>query len=57
MCLRSQCIDDNNGGVGRVRQDHGISNNDRGVGRGRGIHNASMGLETSTDAAGYIQRA
>ena len=36
--------------VGRVREAHRISNDDRGVSRGRVIDNASKGLETSTQA-------
>ena len=56
MCLRDQGIDDNNGGIGRVRRARGISNNNRGVSRGRGIHDASEVLETMPGAAGARQR-
>ena len=55
MCLRYQGIDDNNGGVVRVRQARGISDDDRGVGRGRGIHNTSEVSEKTTEAAGDRQ--
>ena len=57
MCLRDQGIDNNRGGVGRVRLAHGLSNDNRGVDRGRGIDDASKGLETTTEAAGARQRA
>ena len=46
--LQAQGIDDNDGGVSRVRWAHGLRDNDRGVGRGRGIYKASKGLETTT---------
>ena len=45
-----QGVDNDNGGVGRVRRSQGISNDDRGVSRGRGIENASEGLETTIEA-------
>ena len=51
MCLRSQGIDDDDGVVERVRQAHGLINNNGGVGRGRGIDNASDGLETTAEAS------
>ena len=51
MRLRAQDIDDNDGGVGRVRQAHGISKNDGGVSRGRGIYNASEVSEKMMEAA------
>ena len=56
MCLRDQCIDDDDGGVGRVRRSRGLSNDDRGIRIGRGIRDASKGLETTTEAAGASQR-
>ena len=40
MNLRVQGIDDDNGGVGILRQACGISDDDGGVGRGRGIHDS-----------------
>ena len=52
MCLRAEGIDNNEGGVGRVRRYKGLSDSDGGVGRGRGIRDASKGLETTTEAAG-----
>ena len=57
VCLRDQGIDNDYGRVGRVRQARGISNNDEGIGRGRGIYNASDGLETTAEAAGARQQA
>ena len=57
MCLRAQGIDDKDGCVIRLRRAHGISNDSGGVGRGRGIHDASEGSETTTEAAGARQRA
>ena len=57
MCLRDQGIDDNNGGVGRVRWDRGLSDNDGGFVRGRVIRNASEVSETTREAAGSRQRA
>ena len=50
MCLRAQVIDDNDGSVGRVRRAHGRIDYEGGVGRGRGIRNASEGLETTAEA-------
>ena len=50
MCLRAQVIDNEGGGVGRVREARGLSDNDGGVGRGQGIENASKGSETMTEA-------
>ena len=49
MCLWVQGIDDNGGSIGRVRQAHGIRDDDRGVGRERGVYDASEGLDTTTD--------
>ena len=57
VCLQAQGIDDNDGGVGRVRQSGGLSEDDGGVGRGRGIYDESKGLETTTEAARARQRA
>ena len=51
MCLRAQVIDDNKGVVARVRQAHGLSNDDGGAVRGRGIDDASEGLETTAEAS------
>ena len=39
-----------------MRRAIGISDEDGGVGRGRGIRDASDGLETMTTAAGARQR-
>ena len=50
MCLRDQGIDDNDGGIGRVRRVCRLSDNNRGVGRGRGIYDASEGSETTMEA-------
>ena len=52
MCLRAEGIDNNNGGVIRVRRSKGLNGNDGGVGRGQGIRDASEGSETTTEAAG-----
>ena len=57
VCLQAESIDDNGGGVGRVRRAKGIINNDGVVDRGRGIRDASEGSETTTEAAGSRQRA
>ena len=57
VCLRVEGIDDNNGGVSRVRRSKGLSDNDGGVGRGQGIRNASNGLETMREVAGSRQQA
>ena len=56
MCLRTQGIDENDGGVGEGRQARGLSNNDEGVGRRRGIDDTSEGLETMTEATGDQRR-
>ena len=56
MCLLSEGIDDNDSGVGILRQAKGLSNNDRCVGRGRRIRNASEILKTKTEAAGARRR-
>ena len=52
VCLRSQGIEEDNGGVGGGRWSRGLSDNDGGVGRGRGINDASEVLETMTEAEG-----
>ena len=57
MCLRSEGIDNDVGGVGRVRHDKGLSNNNGGVGRGRVISDTSEVLETKTEAAGDRRQA
>ena len=54
MCLQAKGMEDGDGSIGRVRRDRGISNDDGGIGRGRVICDASMGSETTTEAAGYI---
>ena len=56
MYLRDQGIDDDDEGVGRVRQAKGLSDNDEGVGRGRGIRDVYEGLETTVEAAGARRR-
>ena len=56
MRLQYQGIDGGGGGVGRLIQARGISDNDEGVGRGRGIYYASEGLETTPEAAGDKRR-
>ena len=48
MYLRAEVIDEDDGGVGRVRQAKGLSEDYGGVDRGRGIRDASEGLETMT---------
>ena len=50
MCLRAYGIDDDGGGVGRVRWARRLSDNNRGVGRGRGIDDVSERSETRTEA-------
>ena len=57
MCLRAQGIDDEDGGIGKVGQARGLSNDEEGVGRGRGIYDASKELETTAKAALAIQQA
>ena len=49
MCLRDQGIDDDDGGISRVRRERGVSNNNRGVGRRQGIDDTSKGSETMTE--------
>ena len=57
MCLRAQGIDNDDGGVGRLRRASGLSDNNGGVRRGQGIRDAYEGLETTTEAAGARQQA
>ena len=57
MHLRAQDIDDDNGGVFRVRRALGLSNDGRCVGRGQGIYDAYEGSETTAEAAGARQQA
>ena len=51
VCLQADGIDDDYGGVGRVRRAKVCSNDNGGVSRGRGIRNASEGSETTTEVA------
>ena len=55
MFLRDQGIDENNIGFGIARPVGGLSNSDGGV--GRGIRDASEGLETTMEAAGARKRS
>ena len=48
--LQDQGIDNDDDGGGRVRRADRISDDNGGVGRGRGIYDASRGLETTTEA-------
>ena len=57
MCLQYQGIDNDDGGVGRVRRARGLNDDDRGIGIGHGIRDASEGLETATEAVGDRRRA
>ena len=50
LCLRVQEIDNDDGDVGKGRRTRGLSDRNRGVGGGRGIDDASKGLETTTEA-------
>ena len=50
MCLQAQVIDDNDGGIGGVRREQGLSNNNGGVGGGLGIYDASEVSEMTTEA-------
>ena len=43
VCLWDPSIDENDGVVDRVRQAHGLSDNNRVFGRGRRIHDKSKG--------------
>ena len=56
MCLQAQGIDNDNGGVGRVRRSHRLSDDNRGVGRGQGIRDASEESETAVEAEGDKKR-
>ena len=51
VCLQAQGIDNKNGGIGKVRWDHGISDDDEGVGRGQILDDVSEGLEITTEVA------
>ena len=51
MCLWAQVIDDDDGGVGRVRRACRLRNYNGGVGKGQGIVDASEELETMMEAA------
>ena len=51
VCLRAQGIDDDGGGVGRVRRDRRLSDKDRGTVRGQGIDDAYEGSQSTTEAA------
>ena len=57
MCLQAQGIDNKNGGGVRVRRDRGLRDDVGVVGEGRGIGDASKGLETTTEAAGSRRQA
>ena len=57
MCLRYQGIDDDGGGIDRVRRSRRLINNSRGVVRGQVIDNASEGLETSMEVVGDRRRS
>ena len=57
MRLWDQGIDDNDGGAGILRRSRRISNDYGGFGRIQGIHIASKGSETTTEAAGARRRA
>ena len=52
VCLRDQDIDNEEDGIDRVRQAHGLSKNDGGVGREQGIDYASKRSATRTEAVG-----
>ena len=56
VCLWAEGIDDNDGGVGRVRRAKVLSNNDGGVGRGQDLRDVSKVLEITTEAAGDRRR-
>ena len=51
MCLRDQGIDEYDSIIDRERRACRLSDDDGDVGRGRGIHDASKGLETTTEAS------
>ena len=52
VCLQAGGIDNDGGGVGRVRWAKVLSNDNGCVGRGLGIRDASKGSETMDEAAG-----
>ena len=52
VCLRDQGIEENDGGIGRVRWARGLSDGNGGVVRGREIYDVSKGSDTTTEAAG-----
>ena len=52
VCLQAQGIEDDDRGVGGVIQARILSDNGGGVGGGRGIDDASKGLEITTEVAG-----
>ena len=56
MFLLAEDIDDVDGGFRTVRRSKVIRDNDGCVGRGRGVHDASKGMETTTEAAGDRRR-
>ena len=51
MCLWDQGIDDDDGGVSRLRLDRGLSDDNRSVVRVQVIYDASEGSEKTTEAA------
>ena len=57
MCLRSQGIDDSDGGIGIGRRSWGLSDDNRGVGGERGIDSASERSEKTADTMGARRRA
>ena len=57
VCLRSQGIDDHNGGIYVGRWARGVSDDDRCVGGGRGTYDVSEGLEKMADIAGAQRRS
>ena len=56
MCLWDQGIDNDGGGVARLRRARRLSDDNRGIGRGQGIRNVSKVLETPTESAGDIYK-
>ena len=54
MCLRDKGIDNNDDGIGRVQQTRRLIDNNRCVSIGRGIDDASEGLETTAEALGAL---
>ena len=57
VCLRSQIIDDDAGGVNGGRRAWGLSNDNGGVGGGRGIDDVYEVSETTAETTGYRRRA